>query len=62
MAKGKSWKCQLKHAPIGDGAMVLIPEEVLGLLGWSVGSYIRLEPEDGFIRVIRYHRREGELG
>jgi bifunctional DNA-binding transcriptional regulator/antitoxin component of YhaV-PrlF toxin-antitoxin module len=55
-----TWRVQLKPAPL-DGAMVIIPDEVLKVFGWKVGAYLRLVVDaDGHLALQRYHKRKGE--
>lgn len=56
-----TWKAQLKKAPIGDGGMVLLPQEIIDVFNWKVGQYLRLDVDaDGHLRLQRYHKRKGE--
>lgn len=57
----KTWRARLKPAPIGDGAFLLLPQELLDFLNWQAGTTVRIEINtDGHIQLVRYHKRGGE--
>lgn len=54
-------RVQLKKAPIGDGGMVLIDQQIIDFFGWKVGSFLRLTvDEDGHLSIKKYHQKKGE--
>lgn len=57
-----TWKVQCKKAPIGDGAMVLLPQAVIDTFEWVPGkTWLRLViDQDGHLKLERYHKRKGE--
>lgn len=53
-------RIQLKPAPV-DGAMLIIPDQILSFFGWKVGMYLRIEvDQDGRVVLSRFHLREEE--
>lgn len=62
ITKEGGWSAHLKPDPLlgdqeGADGMMIIPIGALELLGWKVGTHLRLEVIAGKLVIARYHTR-----